>query len=233
MVDENAITSLPSPEEMELIRSFLPPGFAPPEPAEVALVSIIAADNLLNRSLGRWPIAAMQSLSSLMPGLPVTLDHEWDAVAKTVGRVISAVPQKLPARSSLAVKALNRHPGNRDINAEILEKEGYGIVSARIFVRSSSPAAEALRFGLLNGVSLGGFVFDWEKVECPLCGVPFLNPRCPHTVPNVADRQEGALLPGMLSPAPYYIRPSEILDMGELSFVLVPRLPGAGVRLDS
>jgi len=222
--------SPPSPADMRAIRRFTPPNFAPLEPEEVLTVDVIAADNLVNRSLGRWPAAAMEVLAELIPGLPCTTDHEWEA-DRAVGRIISASSRSEPPESPLSQKALSRHPGNRALNEAILDREGYCTVLARIFVRAGSRSAEALRFGLLSSVSLGGFVFDWGDVGCPLCGVPFLHPKCPHTIPvPEIEREERAF--GIQTAAPYYNRPTEIRDIAEISFVLVPRLPAAGVITD-
>ena len=95
------------------------------------------------------------------------------------------------------------------------------MVEADVAFPVTSPVLSGLKFGLIGNVSLGGFVYS--DVFCPSCRTSFDDKHCPHYVPDrgwTAESDENF--------APYFIRQG-VYDLGELSIVLIPNIPAAGV----
>lgn len=204
-------------EQLVLINRYTPASMPPVEAEEVVSVTFIATDNLLTRSLGKWSEEDLDAIARLLPGLPFTLDHDWSDVAKSQGIVYDA----RVIRSTTAPAGAMDRAGNSSQNQEIVKREGYITVEADVAFPVTSPVLSGLKFGLIGNVSLGGFVYS--DVLCPICKTSFDDKHCPHYVP---DRGWGAESDENV--APYFIRQG-VYDLGELSIVLIPNIPAAGV----
>lgn len=201
----------PTPEEMLKIKKF-----SRAESHQVVVVEITAADNLMNRSRGKWSIDSLQKLAMLSPGITVTLDHDWDNISKVQGRVFDAYCEiEEPPYEDLA-KA-----GNFDLNRWIVGEEGYAKLELKAIIPVDAPILESLWLGMTSYVSLGNFTVD--DLWCPLCDHSFYDAKCPHLIPSPYET-DGELT------APFYIRKGS-KDLGEVSLVLIPNLPGAKVEL--
>nr|WFD61482.1 MAG: hypothetical protein [uncultured cyanophage] len=171
----------PTPEEMEKIKQF-----SNAEPHQIVVVEIMAADNLMNRSRGKWSLDSLRSLAMLAPGITLTLDHDWENISKVQGRVFSA---EFESEEETPFEELTK-AGNFDLNRWIVADEGY---------------------------------FTIEDLWCPLCDCSFYDAACPHLIPSLVE-------PDTEITAPFYIRKGS-KDLGEVSLVLIPNLPGAKVEL--
>lgn len=206
----------PTEEQLALINQYTPANLPPVTADEVIVIHFVAADNLVNRGKGKWHISAMSELTDLLPGLPFTLDHDWDEVGKTQGIVFEAWAGKYAEAPSWALD----RAGNRELNQKIVAAEGYLTVECNVYFPLRSEFVEGLRLGLFNGVSMGGFTYT--DILCPLCDDSFNSKHCPHYAPSPWDDF------GDEETAPYYIR-YEVTDLLELSQVLAPNLPAAGL----
>lgn len=210
---------MPSEKQLALINTFLPSGAPPLTQSEVITVPFVAADNLVNRSLDRWDIPSLAAMAKLLPGLPSLLDHDWDDVSKTWGKIYNA---QLVRTQDASREVLDR-AGNLSANQQIAAQEGLAQVVCEVFAPADSPVIQALKSGLIGGMSTGGFRFT--DYHCPLCNSSFSDAACPHVPPD----PYWGLLPGEDSSiAPYAIRVG-LFDMGEASVVTIPNLPNAGV----
>ena len=224
VVSDPAITDrfkfgAPNDQQLTQINSYLPNGATPLTTKSVITVPFIAADNLLTRSLDRWSIESLQAMANLLPGLPCTLDHDWDDTAKEWGRIYNA--EMVLSRS--APDAILNRAGNLDQNRQIVGSEGLAQVVFEVFAPTDSPVVKALSQGHSGSISTGGFRF--QDYECPVCDCSFDDPECPHIPPYpmwgiFPDEEEGV--------APYATR-TGLFDMGEASVVTIPNLPNAGV----
>lgn len=215
---------MPTEEELAKINRYVPDGMRLLDADEVAVVPIMASDNLLNRSLGKWGLDGLRSLASLAIGKPVMLNHDWEDVLTTNGRIFDA--RVAQCTNADTIKAAIAQAGNDRWNRSVVDKEGYWCLILDAYFPIWSSAPDKIRMGTFDSVSLGAFRFDWDKVGCPICELPFSNKECPHAPPVFDD---GIFFgPESENVAPYYIRPVPF-DLGEVSFVTVPNLPRAGV----
>lgn len=207
----------PTDLQMQKIKEFTP---LPAD--ELVTVRIRAADNLLNRGLGKWGREELDSLAAMLPGCPLLTDHDWDSVDKIVGKVFDAHVRVGDASGPYVAQAMNR-AGGFDTNRKIVAREGFAELLVDCYLRDFHPAVERVLSGEWSHVSTGGF--RHKDVWCPICDTSFLDESCPHMIP----------VPGMIprdgdNVAPYYIR-KDVFDVGELSLVTIPNLPVAQVLL--
>lgn len=206
----------PTPEQMDKISEYT--GLTP---ADIVVIKIRAADNLLNREWGAWGIKELHDLAAISPGIPLLLNHDWDRIQDSCGKVFDAEVRIHSGSSDLSLKAINR-AGNLDVNRGIVGKDGYAELVFSCYMREYSGMTERILAGEWSHVSLGGFRF--RDYYCPLCNIPFQDERCPHLLPHPThDIFDGEY-------APYYIR-KDVFDIGEISFVTIPNLPQAQVIL--
>ena len=146
----------PTPEEMQKIRKW-----SNAEAHQVVVVDIIAADNLMNRSRGKWSKDSLVKLASLAPGIIFTLDHDWENIGKVQGRVFDANYIESEPPYEELTKA-----GNFELNRWIVGDEGYAKVEVKAIVPVDAPVLESLWLGTTGYVSLGNFTID--DIWCPL-----------------------------------------------------------------
>lgn len=202
----------PTPEEMEKIKKW-----SNAEPHQIVVIEITAADNLMNRSRGKWSLDSLRSLAMLAPGITLTLDHDWENISKVQGRVFDA---EFESEEETPFEELTK-AGNFDLNRWIVADEGYAKLELKAFISVDSPILESLWLGTISYVSLGQFTI--EDIWCPLCDCSFYDDKCPHLIPSVHESDTELT-------APFYIRKGS-KDLGEVSLVLIPNLPGAKVEL--
>lgn len=215
----------PTDEQLALINQYVPAGCAPIQKEEVAVFSIVAADNFLNRGLGKWSLDGLKALAKMAPGLPAIFDHDWDEVGKTKGKIFDAKVVKCTNQDT--IRKASSKAGNQYYNEEFVftKDGGYWVLVIDTYFPLMKGIPDAIRFSLLDGVSLGGFVYNLDEVMCPICEVPFADQSCPHVVPMP---HEGLLFEDFDEVAPYYIR-GVPYDLAEISFTSFPNLPFAGV----
>lgn len=208
----------PTDKQLSLINQFIPAGQPSMTVSDVVTVPFVAADNLVNRSLDCWSVESLKSMAKMLPGLPMTLDHDWGDTSKEWGRIYSAEC----IRSQSAPDAAIDRAGNSKSNRSIVAKDGFYQVIFEVFAPVDSPVVKALKRGHAGGVSTGGFQFT--DYHCPLCNTTFYDDRCPHVPPDrwlgVTDDDPDV--------APYAIRVG-LFDIGEVSIVTLPNLPNAGI----
>lgn len=192
---------------------------------DLVVVRIRAADNILNRDLGVWGIEELQTLASISPGIPLLLNHDWDRIQDSAGRVFAASVRYNEASSPAALKAINK-AGNLDTNRSIVHKYGYVELLFDCYIREYSGVPERCLSGEWSHVSLGGF--RYKDLHCPLCNISFYDDACPHIIkhPSLLDGNED----NEHEYAPYHIR-KDVFDIGEVSFVTIPNLPAAQLLL--
>lgn len=209
-------SAAPTAEQLELINQYTPANLPPLTAEELVVCHFVAADNLVNRGKGKWHPSAMRELADLMPGLPFTLDHDWDEVGKTQGIIFESWVGEYEFAPNWAIS----RAGNDTVNRAIVAQEKYLTVECLTYFPVRSEFVEGIRLGLFNGVSMGGF--SYADILCPICETPFEDKHCPHYVPSPwGDTDDDET-------APYYIR-FGVLDLLELSQVLAPNLPAAGI----
>lgn len=190
---------------------------------DLVVVKIRAADNLLTRDLSRWGKDALSELAALMPGVPLTLDHDWDEVSKHIGKVFAASVRVSDINGPYTAEAINK-AGNFNFNRQIVADEGYVELVADCYLKDFNHACDRILSGEYSHVSQGGF--RYRDVGCPNCKTSFFDAGCPHRL-----REQGEFDPVDDDDiAPYYIR-QDVFDMGELSVVSIPNLPMAQVLL--
>lgn len=208
----------PTDKQLALINGFIPVGMPPMTASDVISIPFVAADNLVNRSLDCWDVPSLRKMAQLLPGLPMTLDHDWDDTSKEWGRIYSA---EFVRSQSPPEGAIDR-AGNANRNRQIIAKNGFNQVVFEVFAPVDSPVVKALKRGHSGGVSTGGFQFT--DYFCPNCDTSFYSEKCPHVPP---DRWMG-ITDDDPDIAPYAIRVG-LFDIGEVSIVTMPNLPNAGI----
>lgn len=208
----------PTDKQLERINQFIPSGMPAMTASDVVTVPFVAADNLVNRSLDCWDVASLKKMAQLLPGLPMTLDHDWEDTSKEWGRIYKA---ELVSSKTAPEEAIDR-AGNASRNRQVIEKNGFSQVIFEVFAPIDSPVVKALKRGHSGGVSTGGFQF--KDYFCPICDTSFYDPKCPHVPP---DRWMG-FTDDDPDVAPYAIRVG-LFDIGEVSIVTMPNLPNAGI----
>jgi hypothetical protein len=78
--------SPPTPEDLKKIALFQPINSPEIEAGEISIVTIVAADNMLDRSLARWNPVDLEQLTKLPVGFPCLVDH--DAEVKNINGVV-------------------------------------------------------------------------------------------------------------------------------------------------
>ena len=217
-IDKETTTRHPTDAQLVKINRFVPSGMPPIQSHEVCIVSFIAADNLVNRGLGKWGLDELGLLTRLMLGLPLTLDHDWDEVSKVQSFIFDSRLIKRNPDESVLNKA-----GNFDANRQIVGNEGFHQLEVDCAIEIATPAVNALRFGRLSNVSVGGFVI--EDIHCPVCKSSYADEKCPHYAPDSANGLTNKRNPLVTQ---YYVRKG-LKDAVELSIVLAGNLPGASV----
>lgn len=208
----------PTDKQLALINQFIPAGASPMTASDIVTIPFVAADNLVNRSLDCWDVVSLKRMAQLLPGLPMTLDHDWDDTSKEWGRIYSADF----VRSQNAPESAIDRAGNKKSNSQIVEKYGFYQVIFEVFAPIDSPVVKALKRGHSGGVSTGGFQFT--DYSCPICDTSFYDKKCPHVPP---DRWMG-ITEDDPDVAPYAVRVG-LFDIGEVSIVTMPNLPNAGI----
>jgi hypothetical protein len=210
----------PTERQLELINQYVPVGMEPLTADEVVVLPFVAANNLPTRNIGAWTEPDLYKMADLLPGLPSTTDHDWDNVVKVVGRVFEAEVQKSPT----APQEVLDQAGYYEINKQIVESDGFVQTLCNIYFEVDSPVIRGLRFGRLGEVSVGGFNF--QTVQCPICGTSFMDDNCPHLIPSPWLDLENPEIRKLV--APYYERIG-LVDLMEISLVTTPACPNAGV----
>lgn len=209
-------------EDLALINRYVPAGLDPLTEADVFVVSVVAADNLVNRSGWRWRSAELDQMAQSYPGAIATIDHEWDHVEKAKGRVFAA--RTLTAEQMPDPSRLRKNPNYGD-NMGILAREGYACCVVDMYMPKLPKLVEKFRLAIWKEVSVGGLTY--QEFHCPVCQKSFEDDGCTH-IPNVwwmtwdLDESEQEMV------VPYYERVGDY-DLVEISFVAVPNLPGAGI----
>ena len=204
----------PTPEQLAIIQGFGSAALSLVTAAEIEVVPFIATDNLIARSRTKWALPALESIATLLVGRSFMLDHDWEEVENITGLVFQAEVLHL---NQIPQEYL-RPKGNQ----ELFIKEGYHPVLAWVAFPRTSSLLSGLQLGALQNVSIGYFVVD--ELICPHCEVSFWDADCPHVPPSNWWRDG-------ISTAAYAIRP-DTSDMGELSLVSIPDVPGAQMILN-
>lgn len=204
----------PTPDQLDKIHSY---GSAalPTYSEEIEVIPFIATDNLVARSRTKWSLAALDSIAAKLPGLPCQLNHDWEEVGTIVGLVFEAKVLPLD-RIPQELLSVNHY------NPTIFNSEGYHPCIAHVAFPRTSSLLSGIQLGAINSVSIGGF--KPTDYHCPICNTSFDDPDCPHVPPSYW-RQDST------TTAPYIIR-TDTTDLGELSIVTIPDVPGAKTILN-
>ena len=206
--------SSPSKEDLKLIEKYQPINSDPVELDDTVVVTIIAADNMLDRGLARWNPANLDKLSKLPVGFPVLLDHKTDKVKETVGVVFDSGLIQFSQAPTYFTNTAN----NGSYNRQIVKDEGYVGFVLKAALNAESDLVEQLNLGV-GWVSLG---YSYQDVMCPLCKTSFYDQKCPHLIPmSWSDQADPNYAPWREKEAP--------VEIYEVSFVSEPNLPRAGV----
>ena len=205
----------PTDDQLEKINKFIPKGFPHLSKDEVISVSVVAADNLVNRGYGAWDVEALKKMSDLIIGKPALINHDHYDVRSQWGRIYDAQFVKVPTPDS---EFLSR-AGFGDVNEKIINDRGFYRVFIQAFTNADHDIVKALKYSQVGEVSTGGFRF--KNYICGDCKVSFTDKKCPHYIPTPWDN-------GTEEHASHYIR-ANLTDILECSFVSNPNLPGAGV----
>jgi hypothetical protein len=206
----------PTAEQLALINNYIPRDAAPLTAEEVVLFEFVGADNFLNRGGSKWHYTALQEIADRLPGLKLILDHSWGDVARSQALIYRAWVERSSDVPIEIIEAANNGRWNRFV----LGDEGYITCKFDVAIRASSQLVDALRFGELGFISLGGF--DYQDIWCPICNKSYYSEDCPHYIGYYIDDSKSELI------MPYYERKG-VTDLGEASIVVIPNLPGAKV----
>lgn len=176
---------------------------------------VIIADNAVNRSMTAWSLKSLKAIVPLASGLPFLLDHDWKCLS--ICGIIDSVNIELKQPTFHV-----GHEGTKKANEIAFDLAGgyYQAIATVSIPRLDDlkPLLDRLDAKLINFLSVGGF--DFETWYCPLCGIPFAHPKCPHIPPAKPWQVSTA------NYAPFALREG-LYDLGETSFVAVPRLKSA------
>lgn len=206
--------SVPSSNDIKLISKYQPLGSDPVSATDTKVVTLLAADNMLDRSLARWNPKDLRKLATLPVGFPLLLNHDAENVGTTQGVVFDSgiiefntVPHWLTNTSA-----------NTSYNRQLAKTEGYIGLILRAALPATSPTIDALSYGM-GGVSLG---YSFHDIHCPLCGTSFYDESCPHGVPLSHKHQTDS----RYAPWREKVNP---FDVYEVSIVAEPNLPRASI----
>lgn len=203
-------TRHPTDEEMELINQFKPYGLDPWEPSELMRFALVASNNLIHSSLQVWDKNALETMVASYPGCALMIDHEWEDQTKTFGMVYDALIYSLPRVSKEGIAKILEKSPNPSEDYRIIQKDGYHQVLLFGFVEATHPIISEISYGRKADVSMGG-IFYGESI-CPICDIPYSDPKCPHYPPYMAGLVDEEIL------TPYYRRSGK-MDSIECSFV--------------
>lgn len=207
----------PTIRDLDRINKYVPIGFKPVEAIEVVKFPIVGADNLVNRSFGRWPADEVKAFNKLTPGIPLMLDHAW-LVDKGRGIVFDSKTIELDEAPDWAMK----RAGNAQRNKMAMKRDGRYVLNVAVAaVPVGNPLLEQMRLGMACA-SYGGF--DYSDIICPLCNISFNDEACPHHIPSPYGYGSGQ----SKDVAPFYER-AGLFDVCELSVVWAGNLPAAGL----
>lgn len=203
-------TRHPNSKEIKLINQFKPYGLDPWEPSELMRFCLIASNNLIHGSGQAWDENALNTMVASYPGCPLMIDHEWEDQTKTFGMIYDALIYSLPRVSKEGMaKILEKSPNPRE-DSRIIQKNGYHQVLVFGFVEATHPIISEISYGRKTNISMGG-IFYGESI-CPICDVPYSDPKCPHYPPYMAGLVDEEYLTT-------YYRRSGKMDSIECSFV--------------
>ena len=222
--DSDDIFPIPTPEQVSIANQYLPVGFPSLEANDFAVIQVRAADNLRAISNEKWTKKELLSLAEMIVGKAVMTDHDWDNVIESShGIVISAkVITTTPSD-----RALNQN-GNKEINTQIVKAEGYHYLLLECLIDKESCLLPKIATGQVHAVSLGAF--RYKKLACPRCGMDMkVFSKAPKECPQeygcfIGDGPESSSIP-------YVIR-TDVVSVGELSFVFQGNQPDASILLN-
>lgn len=204
----------PTTYDLSLISKYQPINTEPLEADDIAVVTIIAADNMIDRGLARWNPEDLEQLSKLPLGFPVLSDHNTNKVRETLGVVFDSGIIRFDKAPAYFTNTAN----NGSYNRQIVKDEGYVGFVIRAALDAESDFIEQLNLGV-GWVSLG---YSYKDIYCPLCKTSFYDKACPHLIPmSWAEQADPNYAPWREKKAP--------VEIFEVSFVAEPNLPRAGI----
>ena len=214
----------PNDEQLALINQNKPLGRKDYAADELVSVPIVASNNLVNWSNGRWNRDALVQMAETYPGQPFAVDHPMYTVKDTVGFIYDS--QLI--ESNAAPAAILEAAGEFDNNVAVVQSEGFIQMVCYAAISKDHPILDSINMGRVNNASTG-CITDGTSI-CPLDGTEFGSMsryRCAegHYHPHVAwwyDIEEPELI------APYAIKTGVISSI-ELSLVLMGNLPAASI----
>lgn len=195
-------------DDRKKLAKYLPMGASTDE---YMVVSMIAADNMIDHSMGRWTPDSLEKLAKYAAGYPVESDHAGSIESKS-GIVFDT---GMIAFETVPTYFTNTSDNGR-YNREIVKREGY----QGFLIRAAIPRDTTLRPIDMTHVSLG---YSFQDMRCPLCQTSFSNHKeCKHLPPRYsAEREQENVAPWWEKDNPTAIY--------EVSFVAEPNLPMAGI----
>ena len=214
----------PTSEQLELINQNKPIGRPDYTADELISVPIIASNNLVNWSNGRWDKAALIRMAETYPGQPFAVDHPMYTVKDTVGFIYNA---ELIDSNAAPVSILEA-AGELDNNIGVVQSEGFVQMVCYAAIAKGHPILDSIDMGRVNNASTG-CITDGTSI-CPLDGTEFGSMsrfRCAegHYHPFYAwwyDVEDSDLV------APYAIK-TGVISSVELSLVFQGNLPAASI----
>lgn len=245
-----------SQEEVDKVNLFTPSSLEPLRADELVKIQVVGANNLINRSSGKWGFQELMQLAQLLPGLPFLLDHAWEDVSSVQGlifqagvEVVEIAPEAQPKTNpdyfnqpeftyeeegrNIAVFVDKTVPKTLQVVDRINTKEwNQKIVKEEGYITCRFDVAIPATSPVLQGIRFGTLSsvslggFRYSDHVCPLCKTSFMSGDCPHFIP---EPWNGLTHDADPSIAPYYIR-SGVFDLGEASLVPIGNLPGAAIK---
>ena len=201
---------------------------------EFCLFTILASDNLVNRSYRKWHQTLLRDICEQSIGVPFLLNHDWDDAEEIIGIVVNT---ELKTYSEIP-EGYKQVRGYEEVNKKIVDKEGLQVAYFTVAVPKECEAKGKIEQGIYKGVSTGGFLESYELI-CPNCSaekgreVSFLEVDkmgdyvCPHQMPY------SFMNPQFNEDENYnfadYMEINGVYDAIELSVVVSPNLPNAKV----
>lgn len=231
----------PTSNEIELIKKYLPVSEDDSDLSDRFLVTkFIIIDNLINHRFEKLGLESLEKLASIIPGMPLTSDHDWGDSSKVVATSISAevVVGNKPPDWVLEATAQRI----KETNLKVLKKEGYQRIEALFYFSKNHPVVNQIKDGHWKNISFGGLLEPDNAKLCPHCMIPFEDPNCPHLIPDsrltsktIRDRRpdlsDKEVEDLVASIADYILITTPYLAV-ESSLVLNPCYPGSGLLTD-